>query len=145
MSRSHILTMVRSATTTAAANSGRLEPPPNHNHVWKRGHVSRGSVGDKIQVIPGFKTSAGMYTHSRNDVTTLKRNLYTLFQYPLRSLLLLLASCMSCSTRIFGKSTLFNCRPHFSVWTLSIPSRPTSYEISLQPLHINTTNHLYFQ
>ncbi|KAE9968190.1 hypothetical protein BLS_005973 [Venturia inaequalis] len=48
--------MVRSATTTAAAsNSGRLEPPPN---VWKRGHVSRGSVGDKIQVIPGFKTSA---------------------------------------------------------------------------------------
>lgn len=59
MSRSHILTMVRSATTTATANSGRLEPPSN---VWKRGHVSRGSVGDKIQVIPGFKTSAGMYT-----------------------------------------------------------------------------------
>lgn len=56
--------MVRSATTTtAAANSGRLEPPTNHNNVWKRGHVSRGSVGDKIQVIPGFKTSAGMYTH----------------------------------------------------------------------------------
>lgn len=51
--------MVRSATTTATANSGRLEPPSN---VWKRGHVSRGSVGDKIQVIPGFKTSAGMYT-----------------------------------------------------------------------------------
>ncbi|TID26005.1 hypothetical protein E6O75_ATG03868 [Venturia nashicola] len=48
--------MVRSATTTAAAaNSGRLEAPTN---VWKRGHVSRGSVGDKIQVIPGFKTSA---------------------------------------------------------------------------------------
>ncbi|QDS73449.1 hypothetical protein FKW77_008808 [Venturia effusa] len=55
MSRSHILTMVRSATTTATASSGRIEPPAN---VWKRGHVSRGSVGDKIQVIPGYKTSA---------------------------------------------------------------------------------------
>jgi hypothetical protein len=62
MSRSTLLTMVRSATTTTAANSGRLEAPPNPNNVWKRGHVSRGSVGDKIQVIPGFKTSAGTYS-----------------------------------------------------------------------------------
>lgn len=57
-SASFVLTMVRSATTTTTA---RLEPPSNNvNTLWKRGHVSRGSVGDKIQVIPGFKTSAGM-------------------------------------------------------------------------------------
>jgi hypothetical protein len=58
MSRSSVLTMVRSATTS----NGRLEHPHHattHQTNWKRGHASRGSVGEKIQVIPGFKTGTG--------------------------------------------------------------------------------------
>jgi hypothetical protein len=56
VSRSTVLTMVRSAA------SNRLEPhaTTTHQTVWKRGHASRGSVGEKIQVIPGFKTGTGM-------------------------------------------------------------------------------------
>jgi hypothetical protein len=44
-------------TTTAVPAHGRFEVLSVP--TWKRGHSSRGSVGERIGVIPGFKTSAG--------------------------------------------------------------------------------------
>ncbi|KIW01840.1 uncharacterized protein PV09_06690 [Verruconis gallopava] len=50
------------STTTAATTAppasvfGRLDALSVPS--WKKGHASRGSVGERIQVIPGFKTSA---------------------------------------------------------------------------------------
>lgn len=46
-------------TTSAVVNGRSIISTPSH---WKRGHNSRGSVGERIQVIPGFKTSAAFLT-----------------------------------------------------------------------------------
>jgi hypothetical protein len=55
-----------SATTTTTASAGPTSHPNARFEVlsvpsWTRGHGSRGSVGERIQVIPGFKTSAGEF------------------------------------------------------------------------------------
>ncbi|KAF2428352.1 hypothetical protein EJ08DRAFT_699214 [Tothia fuscella] len=55
--------MVRSAQS---ATSNRLEPHSSaataHQTAWKRGHGRGGSVGEKIQIIPGFKTGSAFLT-----------------------------------------------------------------------------------
>jgi hypothetical protein len=61
------LTMMRGFTsTTTTPSSGPTSHPGTSGRFevlsvpsWKRGHGSQGSVGERIQVIPGFKTSAG--------------------------------------------------------------------------------------
>jgi hypothetical protein len=61
MSRSSVLTMVRSAQATSGRLEHHTQPTTSHQTTWKRGHASRGSVGEKIQVIPGFKTGSGEF------------------------------------------------------------------------------------
>lgn len=48
-------------TTTAAPSHSNARFEVLSVPTWKRGHGSRGSVGERIQVIPGFRTSAGEF------------------------------------------------------------------------------------